>query len=130
MVLSTTDLDNFFNLRLAKGTKPDTRLLAEKMKEAFKESKPAYRYAHVPLLSTFDNAGLSERETKLVCAARLARYSYMKWTDDITKDLNLANKLVTDKHASPFEHIAVVSEEQKYFANFNSWIQFRKELGL
>lgn len=130
VILSATDLDNFFKLRLAKGTKPDTRILAEKMRNALEESTPIYKYVHIPLAGTFDNDGLSEYDINLICAARLARYSYMQWSDDITKDITLARKLITDQHASPFEHIAYASEEQKYFANFNSWVQWRKILAL
>lgn len=130
VILSATDLDNFFNLRCSKETKPDTRILAEKMKAALEESQPTYRYKHIPLAETFDNDDLTEYDINLISAARLARYSYMKWTDDIEKDKVLGKRLMMDKHASPFEHIAYASEEQKYFANFFCWVQWRKILAL
>lgn len=130
VILSATDLDNFFKLRLAKNTKPDTRILAEKMKAALEESKPFFRVEHIPLSYTFDTYGLSQEEVSLICAARLARYSYMKWSDDITKDIALARKLIEDKHASPFEHIATATPDNNYYANFRSWKQLRKVLEL
>lgn len=135
VILSATDFDNFFQLRLSESTKPDTRKLALAMKQAMEDSKPVKRKVHCPLYKESYNNNIrivdkSLEETKRICAARLARYSYMKWTDKLSEDLTLANKLIENKHASPFEHIATASPENKYFANFNSWIQFRKELGL
>jgi hypothetical protein len=67
-------------------------------------------------------------DIRLISAARLARISYFKWSDDPNKDLELAKKLIADKHLSPFEHIAFAQESGQYFANFKSWKQLRHQL--
>jgi hypothetical protein len=69
------------------------------------------------------------KQLQLISAARLARISYFKWTDDPNKDLELANKLIKDKHPSPFEHIAFAQQDHQYYANFKSWKQLRHVIG-
>ncbi len=130
VVLSATEFDNFFKLRLDKQhAKPDIYKLAVAMKEAIEDSEPSLEYDHIPLFDAGSfNYGLTE--LKKISAARLARYSYLQWSDNIESDLKLANKLIANKHASPFEHIATATEDSDFHYNFRGWKQFREELGL
>lgn len=131
VVLSSTEWDNWFALRLdKKNAKPDIYKLALAMKEAMEESKPQNTYFHIPALNDKEKTTLGFNTCRLLSAARLARYSYMKFTDDIEADIKLANKLITNKHASPFEHIATAVNDEDFHNNYRGWIQFRQELGL
>ena len=58
-------------------------------------------------------------------AARCARVSYLTHNGvrDQNKDLELAFKLRSDGHWSPFEHVAVAVPGKH--ANYNGWLQYR-----
>ena len=135
-VLSFTDIDNFFEQRLHESTKPDMQKLAHLIYKALEESEPEERIIHLPLMEDFINPYeqcweseiFSWTELKLISAARLARISYFKWQDDPYKDLELAKKLIKDKHLSPFEHVAFAQEQSEYYANFKDWKQLRHSL--
>lgn len=134
-VITATDWDNFFEQRLHESTKPDMQKLAQLIYKALEESEPVEASYHIPILEDFmlsdielDTSNYSFEELKLISAARLARISYFKWSDDPNKDLELAKKLLKDKHLSPFEHIAFAQEQSGYYANFKDWKQLRHSL--
>lgn len=128
-VISATDWDNFFNQRLGEATKPDMQALAKEMKEALDNSEPENRDCHVPMVEDLQFEYFTDQQKELIAAARLARISYFKWQDDPYKDLELAYKLMSNGHASPFEHIAFAQDATEYYyANFKSWKQLRHVL--
>ena len=128
-VITATDWDNFFEQRLHESTKPDMQTLARLIYAALLGSDPIERYCHIPLSEDKDNpAEINPLDWELVSAARLARISYFKWQDDPYKDLELAKKLIKDKHLSPFEHIAFAQDQSGYYANFKDWKQLRHSL--
>lgn len=129
-VLSFTDIDNFFEQRLEEATKPDMQKLAVAIKEALDDSEPEESYHHRPLIDDLSLVDFTITQLELISAARLARISYFKWTDDPYKDLELAYKLMGNKHPSPFEHVAFAQDSTDYFANFKSWKQLRHTLGV
>ncbi len=67
---------------------------------------------------------------KKVSAARCARVSYLTHDGkrDIEKDIELCDRLWSDRHMSPFEHVATPARIDKFHANFRGWVQMRKEL--
>lgn len=132
-VITATDFDNFFDQRLHESTKPDMQRLANLIKTALENSEPLEDDKHLPLMNDFqDNLwayyDFTMEQYQLISAARLARISYFKWSDNPNKDLELAKKLIQDKHPSPFEHIAFAQQDDKYYANFKSWKQLRHQL--
>lgn len=128
-VITATDWDNFFEQRLHESTKPDMQRLAQLIKSTLNQSSPIKFDYHVPLIRDNENlSGFSLEDCYLISAARLARISYFKWQDDPHKDLELAKKLLKDKHLSPFEHIAFAQEQSGYYANFKDWKQLRHTL--
>lgn len=127
-VITATEFENFFKQRLVDSVKPDMQRLAQLIKNALEESKPVERFTHSPLFGN-GGEGFSYTECCLISAARLARISYFKWTDDPNKDLELAKKLIEQKHPSPFEHVAFAQQDDKYYANFRSWKQLRHVIG-
>lgn len=127
-VLSSTDWNNFFEQRLHETTKPDMQELAHRIKNELDNSTPLTRGLHIPLVEDLLELDFLKSEACLISAARLARISYFKWFDDPQKDLELAKKLLANKHLSPFEHIAFAQEDSNYYANFRSWKQLRHTL--
>ena len=120
VVVTATEWDNFFALRLHHAAQPEMQELAQAMKTAMDESVPEMLFApacHLPYVDydTIDLKGLTDcgdealELCKLISAARCARVSYLNHdnsTPDIEKDLILAIQLLDDKHLSPFEHQA------------------------
>lgn len=112
VIVTATEWENFFKLRLHKDAQPEIALLASKMRVNMDESTPVQLKAgewHLPYVE-FPGARCKELtlEKALKCsAARCARVSYLNHdnsTPDINKDIALADKLLEAGHMSPFEH--------------------------
>jgi hypothetical protein len=129
-VITATDFENFFQQRLHESTKPDMQHLAQLIYYALEESKSEENCHHAPMLNDLWDSTFSNEQLYLISAARLARISYFKWQDDPQKDLELAKKLIENKHPSPFEHIAFAQQDNEYYGNFKSWKQLRHILGV
>lgn len=115
VVVTATEWQNFFNLRLHHDAQPEIQALAQAMKTAMDESTPKLLRVgewHLPYITEFDLFNTTDdefEELPKISAARCARVSYLNHdnTDpNIEKDLELSSKLLTDKHCSPFEHQA------------------------
>lgn len=129
-VITATEWDNFFGLRLHKDAQPEMRAIAQAMYVAREESVPKLlgpRQWHLPYISQqdFDIAEAEARFAKEVgkfldphdilirqSVARCARVSYKVFDEDrpstVAEDLALYQKLVGAQpmHASPAEHQA------------------------
>jgi thymidylate synthase ThyX len=114
VVVTATEWDNFFDLRLHHAAQPEMQVLAQAMKTALDESTPVLLDStlwHLPYVSHDEYTGIGTTflDLALISAARCARVSYLNHdnsTPDIEKDLLLAQRLLADKHLSPFEHQA------------------------
>lgn len=132
VIVTATEWDNFFNLRLAENAQPEIRVAAQHMRAAIDGSKPApvaIGEWHLPLVQD-DERSMPIEELKKVSAARCARVSYLTHDGkrDIEKDIELCERLRSDRHLSPFEHVATPSSEADLHANFRGWVQMRKEI--
>lgn len=131
-VISGTEWDNFFNLRISPLAQPEMMDLAVAMKKAMDKSTPELLKNgtwHLPYINNEDKEKNEIEVLKKVSAARCARVSYKTFdgTTDINKDLELAEKLLKDKHLSCFEHIATPCSKTDYMlSNFKGWNQYRK----
>lgn len=140
VVVTSTQWNNFFGLRIHPNAQPEIQELARKMKEAYDKSsvielKPGEW--HLPYVSSKDNADAynyckaqrvtrdepSEEEVNglliKISAARCARASYNNFEgkpSGIEEDLGLYAKLVEEQpvHASPTEHQATPMEVHSY----------------
>ena len=65
-----------------------------------------------------------------IATARCARLSYMTFDGEIDyqKDIELHDKLLESKHASPMEHCAQAQDNSNWYANFKGWKSYRKFL--
>jgi hypothetical protein len=148
VIVTATEWDNFFKLRISKEAQPEIRQIATFMKEAIDESYPAEKCAlewHLPLIDEEDVDEVEENWEdyaflekhanpthilRLISAGRCARVSYLTHDGrrDLSADVLLAQRLVADGHMSPFEHIATpLNYPDRYSGNFRGWRQFRKQ---
>lgn len=131
-IVTATEWENFFKLRLHPAADPNIHELARVMLAAMQASKPAHRDFHAPY-SEGMVAGLDFiDDIALVSAARCARVSYLNHdgsAPDRVKDIALARMLRDSGHASPFEHVAFAGLNTNY-ANFFGWQSYRNKIGL
>lgn len=130
-LISATDWDNFFLLRLAEDAQPEINDVAKKMFTLLNGSTPKGIEKddwHLPYISDGEREQYDIETLKKISVARCARVSYRPY-DGHTKlenDLALYDRLKSNGHMSPFEHVAkpdpLHSGEQ---ANYNGWIQLR-----
>ena len=156
VIVTATEWDNFFKLRLHKDAQPEMMVLAEHMKKAMDESIPVELHPgdwHLPYvnLADFDDSGAPISEAIKCSVARCARISFLNHdnsTPNIEKDIALADMLLAAGHLSPFEHIATPMDFAKdtfelawengvthkdrdnnfWSGNFRGFLQYRKLL--
>lgn len=135
VVVTSTEWDNFYELRNHKDAQPEFRELARQMKEQMDKSAsvvlregewhlPYVDYG--PLLATFDLDA-----AKKLSASLCAQVSYRKTDESVEKAIKIYDRLVNSKpfHASPFEHQAApLRNPNQSSGNFRGWFQFRQEL--
>lgn len=136
MVLTTSHLDNFFNLRDNQAAQFEIQVLARKMKKALAKSTPTFLKPgdlHIPYILPEEES--LDLKTKLqISVARCARNSYAELSDNaltstskVSSDVGLFNRLLKERHMSPFEHQAVsIDKRRNVKNNFGvGWEQFR-----
>lgn len=133
VVMSATDIDNFFWLRIHPDADPNIHELARVMYEAYKNSVPFeiyYNEWHTPyvdrlrdletneVIYSVDGEKVSDEDACKISASCAAQASYRKIDTSLDKALNIYDKLVemSPIHASPFEHVATPMSEEEYLA--------------
>lgn len=144
VVVTATDWDNFFALRVHKDAQPEIRMLADAMYNMLQQSTPQPILEggwHLPFLTDEEliedsMKGLGDDVTTAIkrSVARCARVSYNNHEGKkptLEEDLRLYDRLLGSQpiHASPAEHQAMaVSDAGVRSGNFRGWIQYRKTL--
>jgi hypothetical protein len=114
-LVSATEWDNFFELRLHHAAEPHMRILAEAMRDAMAVSVPIQMEPgdwHLPYISDEEaySAGLGIPTLRKLSAARCARISYAPFDGDgsVEAELRRYDLLVGSRplHATPVEHQA------------------------
>ena len=119
VVITATDWDNFFKLRIHPDADPTMRALAEAIKVAMDDSA-GWRVKAGEWHNPYGGMPLHS-------AARCARVSYLNHDGTIPdedKDLALAKMLMTSGHWSPFEHQATPTPGERH-ANLTGWTSQR-----
>lgn len=112
VVVTATEWDNFFKLRLHEDAQPEIYELARCMFEALNQSDPQYLEEdewHLPYIYTGERIQASIDDLKKASTARCARVSYQNHDNTktmIEKDVGLHDMLLNAGHMSPFEHQA------------------------
>lgn len=144
VVITATEWENFFNLRISKLAQPEIRRAAELMKAAMDASEPVTAtpgYWHLPYVQRDEFEEFYRDETEhavqrlvKISAARCARVSYLTHDGvrDQERDIELHDRLLESRHMSPFEHPALVTHHDPAFrwgSNFRApWLQYRKTI--
>jgi thymidylate synthase ThyX len=148
VVASATEHGNFFSLRAHKDAQPEFQKLAYLMLDIYQQSHPTRLKEgewHIPFGDQIDDARLNplldelnkaqwvsplrEASIKLkIAVARCARVSYLNFEgkNDYKADIELADRLATSGHWSPFEHCALALPNHEWSGNFRGWKQYRK----
>lgn len=134
VLVTATEWDNFFHLRLHKDAQPEIQELARVMKAAMQDSEPEVLQAgewHLPYVEIISGHHSGEREYAIynedtkqhtmltleealkVSASCAAQISYRRNNQSLEKALDIYAKLVDSEpvHASAFEHAAMVMSE-------------------
>lgn len=120
VIITATEWENFFKLRLEHDAQPEIQELARMIKRAMDERTPKMLEAgewHLPYIGDADLSSeyVNADVLRAISAARCSRVSYLnhdKSNPDIDKDLSQADNLWVSGHFSPFEHQATpVSQE-------------------
>lgn len=138
MIISSTEWDNFFKLRHPGQdtinpqfpAQPEIQQLAIEIGKAMESSDPVFLKPgewHLPYIDGDDRDNLSMNNQIKVSAGRCARVSYLTHDGvrDAQKDLELADKLASNNHMSPLEHQARCMGDDKFYANFRGFSQYR-----
>lgn len=120
-VVTSTEWDNWYNLRNHADAQPEIRELAAAMLAAHKASKPVIIYPgewHVPYVERYTSAAgmsymigesvVSMEVARKVSASCCAQVSYRNSDDSVEKAETIFDKLITSQpaHLSPVEHQA------------------------
>lgn len=129
-IISGTEWENYFALRLHKDAQRQFQLLAYVMGKAFVASKPREVSVggwHIPFGDRMPE-GLSFYQRFKVATARCARVSYNNFDGviDPEKDYALHDQITTAGHWVPTEHIARCLSNKLRIGNFIGWNQYRK----
>ena len=133
MIVSATTYENFFTLRCHPDAQPEIKRLADLMRDAYRASTPTPKAAgewHLPFVRDVDDLALPLDVQKQVSVARAARVSYLNHagTRDIDADLVLHQRLLDAGHWSPFEHVAMATDDDAAFNNFVGWQAYRWQM--
>jgi len=138
-ILTGTEFDNFFELRIHPDAEPHIHKLAVEMKSAMDASTPIRRLSvmkhhsswHLPYVSSFERLSYGVLTLCKTSAARCARVSYLTHdgaTPSLDADLALYDRLAggVPMHASPLEHQAFSGRSTDHSGNLTGWVQFRQ----
>lgn len=134
VVITATDWDNFFGLRCAHDAQPEMQQLAWGIASVVLTAKPVQSQLHVPYVTDEEYESGDRYDERhwhdlfLISAARCARVSYAQHGSDgkldASKDMALAQRLIDDGHASPFEHAAKIGGGRRW-GKYSGWIPAR-----
>ena len=147
-IVTSTEWENFFKLRIDDAAQPEIQLLAKEMKAAIDNSVPKKSRYHLPYITDDEictyqkEKGFLSKEVNNatfehfapISAARCARVSYLNHDQskpDFKKDMELAKRLLEHHHYSALEHPARAAwycnlQETR---NFTGWAQYRAIVG-
>lgn len=130
VIITATEWDNFFRQRCDRNAQPEIQVLANAIRDAIGASTPQFLSAfqwHSPYVTPDEQSYYFSEELIKISVARCARVSYNNHNGErnIEADIRLFERLLTDGHLSPFEHVARPSNDNIGYANFVGWISYR-----
>lgn len=134
-IVTSTEWDNWFELRAHEDAQPEIHELALRMREAMAASTPKLLKQsewHLPYVSVEERQTMETSLVQKISAARCCRVSYLKHdgtAPNVEEDLKLFDRLAgaVPLHASPLEHQATPMQNKTLSSgNFFGWTQYRK----
>jgi thymidylate synthase ThyX len=131
-LITATEWDNFFALRVNKAAQPEFQRLAYLMLKEYVQLTPESLQVgdwHIPFKHRMPEDMPIEQKLK-IATARCARISYLTQDGkiDFDDDLKLHDRLMNSGHWSPFEHCACCLDDPNLRSgNFHGWYQYRKQ---
>lgn len=129
VIVTATEWDNFFKLRLHPDAQPEIYELARVMRLALDQSIPDLGEFHLPYVTSDEEQRYDFEICFKLSAARCARVSYLTHegkAPNFDRDLKLADDLLNSGHMSPFEHAAqALDQANSWNANFRGWTSCR-----
>lgn len=134
-IMTSTEWDNWFELRAHEDAQPEIHELALRMREAIEASTPKLLKQsewHLPYVSQQERETMETSLLQKISAARCCRVSYLKHdgtAPNVEEDLKLFDRLAGSipLHASPLEHQATPMQNKTLTSgNFFGWTQYRK----
>jgi thymidylate synthase ThyX len=133
-LVTSTEWDNFFELRDHEAADPTFQELASQMGLVIRLSEPRYATHHLPYISgeEFEEFGHCPKLLMMASANRCKRVSYNTFDGkrlSIEEEASECQDMIdaTPRHASPLEHPAVVLHSSDlHSGNFRGWWQFRQ----
>ena len=131
-VVTATDFDNFYYLRIHADAQPEIQELANVMYEAQHQSIPDIRRNswHLPFVTEEMRIDYGIVNAKKISASMCAQASYRVSDDSLEKAEMIYDKLVTSRplHASPFEHVCLPFSEDEMMARRLTQGLYRQQL--
>lgn len=133
-LVSSIEWNNFLSQRDDNHAQFEIQVLARKVKEALKESKPTLLSSgqwHLPFITKDEREQFDTITQIKLSVARCARTSYGNNASKIENDIKLYNQLVLSKppHLSPTEHqLLAENPTANLEGNTKGFIQYRKLL--
>lgn len=132
-LITATNFDNFFKLRMGEEAQPEIRDIATEMFWLLRENEPETSVYHLPYITQKDLKEYGFDTCLKISVARCARVCVHAYDGKhylLEKDLNLYDTLLSNGHMSPFEHIAIadMTDKVKSYYNLDGWMSYRYAL--
>lgn len=124
-IVTATDTENFFRLRLAPDAQPEMQDLARCMFESMTKAEAKSSDFHFPY---FDGSTTPRDELVIRNVAAAARVCVMQHDgkpSPFEQDADLVRRLLDGWHLTPFEHFAIAGSHGVRYANLTGWISMR-----
>lgn len=124
-IVTATDIDNFFKLRLAPDAQPEIQSLAKAMNESREKAGVSVEEVHIPYAEYFSDKTehLVTRAIAACARVSVARNDGKKTTYE--EDLAFTKRLLSAGHMTPFEHVAYATRYKGRYANLSDWMSVR-----
>lgn len=125
-LVTATEMDNFYRLRLATNAQPEMQHLAQAMLVSANRAKVGESKYHIPYRDHIEPN--SEPELMIRSIAACARVSVLRGDEKKTtyeEDAAFVRRLLASGHMSPFEHVATYIADGEPFYNLVGWASMR-----
>ena len=132
-IVTTTDVENFYRLRIAPDAQPEMRDLATCMNISSKRATESNSRLHMPYFAEGEALKLGLTLEQLIvrniaAAARVCILRHDGKQPTLEQDYALVRRLAREGHMTPFEHVAYAFGGKRRCANLKGWKSIRNAL--